>query len=160
MKNLSKGFTLIELLVVIAIIGILSGLIIVSMGGATNSAKDARIKSEMDQLRSTAIIYSNNNGTSGYGTATVSSCGATTDFTGDTTTGKSDGKTLLADITLQQPTSGTTACYITSSTFCIMKQLNSGTSGAVSNYWCIDSNGYSGNPKTTTQCTSSYPTCN
>ena len=156
MKNLSKGFTLIELLVVIAIIGILSGLIIVSMGGATNSAKDARIKSEMDQLRSTAIIYSNNNGTSGYGTATASSCGATTDFTGDTTTGKSDGKTLLADINSQQATAPT--CYITSSTFCIMKLLNSGT--GVNQYWCIDSNGYSGFPKTTTQCVSGTPTCN
>jgi len=52
-----KGFTLIELLVVIAIIGILSGTVIVSMSGAQNSAKDARIKSGMDQLRSAAEVY-------------------------------------------------------------------------------------------------------
>ncbi len=54
--NNKKGFTLIELLVVIAIIGILSGLIIVSMSGATNSANDARRKSNLDAIRK-ALVY-------------------------------------------------------------------------------------------------------
>jgi len=52
-----KGFTLIELLVVIAIIGILAGAIVISMSGAQSSAKDARIRSSMDQLRSVAELY-------------------------------------------------------------------------------------------------------
>ena len=39
-----KGFTLIELLVVIAIIGILSGLIIISMNNSINLANDAKRK--------------------------------------------------------------------------------------------------------------------
>ena len=50
MNKKNKGFTLIELLVVIAIIGILSGLIIVSLGDATNQAKEAKINSALDQV--------------------------------------------------------------------------------------------------------------
>ena len=56
MQN-KKGFTLIELLVVIAIIGILSGIVIVSMSGAQNTATDATLKSTLGQLRNTAEIY-------------------------------------------------------------------------------------------------------
>lgn len=54
--NNKKGFTLIELLVVIAIIGILSGLIIVTMSGATTSANDAKRKSNLDTIRK-ALMY-------------------------------------------------------------------------------------------------------
>jgi uncharacterized protein (TIGR02145 family)/prepilin-type N-terminal cleavage/methylation domain-containing protein len=57
-----KAFTLIELLVVIAIIGILSGLIVVSMNGATNSANDAKRKANIDTIRKALIIYGTLNG--------------------------------------------------------------------------------------------------
>ncbi|MFA6252595.1 MAG: prepilin-type N-terminal cleavage/methylation domain-containing protein, partial [Candidatus Paceibacterota bacterium] len=40
--NSKKSFTLIELLVVIAIVGILAGILIVSMSSALNSANDVR----------------------------------------------------------------------------------------------------------------------
>jgi prepilin-type N-terminal cleavage/methylation domain-containing protein len=61
-KNNSKkihraAFTLIELLVVIAIIGILSGLITISMKGSINSANDAKRKANIDTIRKSIMVY-------------------------------------------------------------------------------------------------------
>ncbi|MDD5639540.1 MAG: prepilin-type N-terminal cleavage/methylation domain-containing protein [Candidatus Pacebacteria bacterium] len=56
-----KSFTLIELLVVIAIIGILAGILIISMSNATNSANDARRKADINQIVKKLLIHNTSN---------------------------------------------------------------------------------------------------
>jgi prepilin-type N-terminal cleavage/methylation domain-containing protein len=57
-----KAFTLIELLVVIAIVGILAGIVIVSMAGATDSANDAKRKLTVSTIAKNIMIYGVSNG--------------------------------------------------------------------------------------------------
>lgn len=57
----NKGFTLIELLVVIAIIGILAGIVLVSLGGARTSARDARRQSDIRQIVTAQELFYNDN---------------------------------------------------------------------------------------------------
>ncbi|MFA5431627.1 MAG: LamG-like jellyroll fold domain-containing protein [Candidatus Paceibacterota bacterium] len=55
-KLIKQAFTLIELLVVIAIIGILSGMIVVSMSGVTQKANIAKVKVFASSLRNSLMI--------------------------------------------------------------------------------------------------------
>jgi len=66
-----KGFTLIELLVVIAIIGILSSVVLVSLGGARSKARDAKRTSDVRQIVSAQEMYYGDN-ESYYTTAATS----------------------------------------------------------------------------------------
>lgn len=135
MQTNKKGFTLIELLVVIAIIGILSGLIVVSMNGAQNAAKDARIKATMDQMRATAEIHKLNSGAAGYGTyAGITTCN---DAAGFIVAG-SDGEKLCDAIMDTTMGSGAMLLHSSADKYCFSKVLN------VSGSWCVDSSGYSG----------------
>jgi len=56
-----KGFTLIELLVVIAIIGVLAGIVLVSLGGARSKARDGRRQSDIQQIVLAQEMYYNDN---------------------------------------------------------------------------------------------------
>jgi len=53
----NKGFTLVEILVVIAIIGILSSIVLASMGGARAKGRDTKRISDVKQLQLALQLY-------------------------------------------------------------------------------------------------------
>ena len=126
---IKKGFTLIELLVVIAIIGILSGIVLVSLSSARGKAKDSALESQLASLRSASELYSNNHNGS-YGPAT------------DVCTGDPD-TTLFTDtasniINLIAGVQGT-VCAATDSDWAVSAPLISDPA----QFWCVDSTGAS-----------------
>lgn len=52
-----RGFTLIEVLVVISIIGVLVGVMLVALGGARTSGRDAKRKGDLESIRSALEQY-------------------------------------------------------------------------------------------------------
>lgn len=146
----SKGFTLIELLVVIAIIGILAALVLVALGNARDKANDAKIKSDIGQLRTLAeVIYDTKS--SSY--ATVDECfGAATDATncGDTQTATSV-TTLKSDLTKAYASSAF-AAYANSDKFCIQATMHN------NNVICVDASG-AYDDDDTTGCNTTAITC-
>lgn len=127
----TRGFTLIELLVVIAIIGILAGLVVVSMSGGEEVANDARVKSDLDQIRATAEILRVKNGN--Y----------------DAVAADEDVNTLLADCNTYA-SSDTCAVFDNAGNWCASASLQGGGT------WCVDSTGYAGNSGT---CTAAGDDC-
>ena len=151
-KKLSKGFTLIELLVVIAIIGILAALVLVALGNARDKANDARVKSNVGQLRTIAeIIYDSNNASylNDEGTKGVEPC---IDSGGSTACTSSDidtnVATLKADIEAANGAIAVTA-ESDASSFCIEAALNDST------FVCVDSSGQTQTGHTAARCESS-----
>lgn len=131
-----KGFTLIELLVVIAIIGILAALVLVALGNARDKANDARIKSNIGQLRTLAeIIYDSNGASYDDGTTGVSECvGGPTSTTCTSTEVSNSVTSLNADTT---SAGGTLTANSAASAFCISSPLKSDAS----TYVCVDATG-------------------
>ncbi|MDD5639575.1 MAG: prepilin-type N-terminal cleavage/methylation domain-containing protein [Candidatus Pacebacteria bacterium] len=137
--NIKKGFTLIELLVVIAIIGILAGIIIVSMGTAQKQAEDAKIQATMDQMRTAAQVYYNANGN-------YTSLAANTDYAALVTS-------------ISGISTVTTVIKTGNADYCTYGTLRTTTT----HYWCVDSAGNS--KKITTgsapaNCVAATATCN
>ena len=122
----NRGFTLIELLVVIAIIGLLASIVLVSLGGARNRAKDGRITADMSQIRSAAEVFFGNTNSSYAGLCTDAAI-----------------LTASSDITSQGGTSK--VCATSATSYCYKAQLN-----AANSFWCVDSaltsKAYTANP--------------
>jgi len=148
-KNNRKGFTLIELLVVIAIIGILAALVLVALGNARDKANDARIKSNVGQLRTLAeVIYDNNSGS--YSAVTTCFTTPTTANCGDAATASSV-TSLKADM-VSAYASSAFASNSSSSAFCVSALMRNGK------YSCVDATG-AFKETATAICSSSVTAC-
>lgn len=131
MKTNTKGFTLIELLVVIAIIGILAALVLVALNNARDKANDAKIKSDLGQLRTiTEIIY--DSGSASYAAVETcfdnpSSANCPGGVEGSVTTLKADLDNAITGVDLQVESAA--------ADYCLSHALNSG------NFICVDATG-------------------
>lgn len=138
MKN-KKGFTLIELLVVIAIIGILSAIVLVSLRGAPDRARKARIQSGMTQVRTQAeMLYADTGRYNGL-------CGATSAELGPGV----QLQTIEADINRN---AGVIACFAVGHNYCVQSTLPTG------GVFCIDSHGRA-TERATSTCTAATSIC-
>ncbi len=123
MKILNKktgGFTLIELLVVIAIIGLLAAIVLVSLAGARDRARDTRIIASMDQIRSAAEIHLSSEGSYG-GLCELDNV-----------------ETLIEDIETHTDEDVTCFAPAGSNDYCVSIELNDGRT------WCVDGTLYAG----------------
>lgn len=146
--NSSKGFTLIELLVVIAIIGILAALVLVALGNARDKANDARIKSNLGQLRTLAEVHYDSAGGS-Y--ATLGTCfeGTLADCEGDIDDSVSS---LRSDTT---SAGGAINATSAATTFCVESDLAS----SATTYVCVDQTGEFVSDNTASSCTAAASQC-
>ena len=142
------GFTLIELLVVVAIIGILAATILASLGSARAKARDARVKSQLSQIRNQMELYFGSHETYLVSGSFLVDC---LDGPFASSGGEHNAQQLVQNVTeLVCGSSGTCnkiLCAAKPGSWAVSAQLSN------SSTWCVDSNGsskegvdYSGQP--------------
>ena len=136
LKKKLKGFTLIEIIVVLVIICILVGIVLVSLGSTRTKAKNARIISEMHEIRNMATSYYSGNNRSFDGISCSSLSTYCEDING-----------LLGD-------GGNVEVIGYGSYFCAKTPLIGG------GWWCEDSlTGKAGRYDVEPDCSSDIPEC-
>ena len=140
-----SGFTLIELMIVIAIIGMLAAIIAVGLGRARDSAKDAKIKSDIAQAATIAELIKDNNN-DGY----TNLCDSGTNKL-DISQADYSLDVVQTDLDNQ---GATTTCYSNTSSYCLVAQMNN------AKWFCRDGTGRAADNVTgTSPCTGAGDTC-
>lgn len=150
-KEFVKGFTLIELLVVIAIVGILSTVVLGSLGTSRSKAANANIKSSLSNARAQAELFYDTNGSLGY----TGACGSANSSGGagsirkfiDAAHAVSPATSVLYGYSDAQTNTTRSVCHANASVWVISVPLKyPETSGATTYYYyCVDSTGASSN---------------
>jgi len=150
----SKGFTLIELLVVIAIIGLLAGIVLVSLGGARDKAKDARVAADLGQIKVLAEFVFDDNSPNAYDSTNALLDLCDVGDTLNTAHSEYGGQftTLEDDVENQNGAAGgVPVCYAVDSDYCVSAFNASG------NNVCVNSTGETGTAPCTTPTTDCTP---
>ena len=141
MEQRSLAFTLVELIIVVAIIGVLSGVVVISLGDETDQARDASTRLAVASLRAPAISESLKRGVTGktvcnklYGKIRGGKDHVDT-WTASATcsTGHADAEVI-----------GEVCCHSKASQWVVWGRLSTFTSSTstTEDYFCIDDDGF------------------